>query len=139
MNQSLSYEIGSVMPMVIESGIPVSFASFMQPPTTQGATGNLSGPYVAVAGLQNILCLDAPESIRIVASSEVRKEQEIEAGLFRHILLTGYYQAVIGAAGQDWQVVILDPSGESLTYTLLGADADSQCTQTRCRLQLITL
>lgn len=127
------------MPQAIAEGFFVSLASFAQPPTTQGPTGNFVGAFTPVAGLQNLACQDSPESLRVVASNEKRSIADIQSGLFRHVLMAGNYPALVGANGLGWQVTIVDPNGVTTLYTLLGSDFDSQDTQTRCSLQKVTL
>jgi hypothetical protein len=126
--------IPTVMADAVATGLFVSLASFTQPPTTQGPTGNTTGAFTAIAGLQNIPCFDSPESIRIVPSDEKKTVPTTEAGQYRHVLLNAWYPQVNNGAGQGWRVTV-----DGVLYDLLGADQDSQSTQTRLRLQLVTL
>lgn len=137
MNQSLSYEIARVMPLAYAEGQFVSFASFAAPPTTQGPTGNYVGAYVPVASLQNIPCKDDPYSERVISADQKRSLDLIQSSRVRHILLYQNYSAPLFGADAGWQVTVNDPNGVSILYTLLGADQDSQATQTRCHLQRV--
>ncbi len=127
------------MPQAVATGMFASVASFSAPTTAQGPTGNLQGIFAPVAGLQSIACMNAPDRIARVSSEEMKALALIEAKRLRHILLGGYYGQLSDAAGKGWQVTIFDPDGTVTLYDLLGAEADSQQTQTRCSLQLVAI
>lgn len=137
--QGLAREIGSVMVIARASGLFVSAASFSQPPVTQGPTGNITGNYTPITGLTAIPCMNAPQSDIRVSSDEVRTVTDIQAGRYRHVLLDDYYPAVIAGWPQGWRVTITDPNSVVTLYTMTGAEADSQSTQTRLKLQVVTL
>jgi hypothetical protein len=126
--------IPNVMRRAVASGLFVSLASFAAPDLTQGPTGNPTGAYTPVAGLQNIPCVNAPQSDIRVSSDEVRSVTDIQAGRYRHVLLNGYYPAVIAGWPQGWRVTI-----DGVLWDLTGAEADSQSVQTRLKLQLVTI
>jgi hypothetical protein len=126
--------IPNVMKRAVASGLFVSLASFFAPDLTQGPTGNLVGTFTAVAGLQNIACVNAPQSDIRVSSDEVRSITDIQAGRYRHVLLDGYYPAVIAGWPQGWRVTI-----DGTLYDLTGAEADSLSVQTRLKLQIVTI
>jgi hypothetical protein len=144
-NQFIANEIAQVMPTAYGLGIFVSFASFVAPVQTQGATGNSIGGYTAIAGLQNIPCMNAPERPGMVgnSSNEKRSVSNIQAERGRELLLNGYFQQLDTgynqAAGLGWQVIVQDPDGIASTYQFFGGEGDSQQIQTRCRLMLVTL
>lgn len=145
MYQGLAQEIAQVMPVAYGLGLFVSSASFVQPNPIQGATGNTVGGYLALAGLQNIPCMNAPERSGAAGSSsnEDRMVPRIQASRERHVLLNAYFPALdtgyTQGAGAGWQVSITDPGGVVNTYTFLGGEGDSQQTQTRCKLELVTV
>lgn len=122
------------MPLALASGLFVSVASFTRPVQTQGPTGNLIGTQTPVTGLQNIPCMDAPDGILKPTATEAKSIERIMAEQFRHVLLGGYYANVPPGTGSGWQVTI-----DSTLYDLLGAENDSQRTQTRLHLQLVTI
>lgn len=132
--QGLAYELAGVMAQARATGLFSSLASFSAPVSTQGATGNPIGTFSPAAGYQSIPCMDAPESIARVSATEMKAEPQIETERFRHVLLDACYPALREAAGLGWRVLI----GATL-YDLLGAEDDSQATQTRCKLQRVTL
>lgn len=134
MYQGLTYEMASVMPLATDTGLFTALASFTMPVQTQGATGNLTGTQTPINGLQNIPCMNTPESIRIVANDEKKSIAHILSGRYRHVLLSACYPILSAAAGLGWQCSI-----DGVLYDLLGAEDDSQQTQTRVRLQLVTL
>ncbi len=145
MNQFIAIEIAQVMPAAYGIGLFVSFASFVAPVQTQGATGNSIGGYIPIDGLQNIPCMNAPERPGMVgnSSTEVRTIQNIEADRERELLLNAYFPQLdtsfTQAASMGWEVVVTDPNGNTNTYDFLGAEGDSQSIQTRCRLKLVAL
>lgn len=145
MNQYIQQEIVQVMPLAYGLGTFVSSASFVQPNPVQGATGNTIGGYITLAGLQNIPCMNAPERTGSAGSSsdEKRSVENIQAKRGRHVLLNGYFPALDtgfeSGAGLGYQVSITDQNGTASMYTFLGGEGDSQQTQTRCKLELVTV
>lgn len=145
MNQFLAAEIASVMQVAYGTGLFVSLASFVAPIQTQGATGNSVGGYTPIAGLQNIPCMNAPERPGPVgnASFETRAIPHIEAERGRELLLNNYFPTLdtgfAQGAGMGWQVSVTDPNGNTQFLQFLGGEGDSQSTQTRCRLLLVTV
>ena len=132
--QYLQWASTQIVPTAVRSGAFRSLASFSAPVQTQGPTGTLVGTFMPVNGLQNIPCLDAPQSIRVVPSDEKKSVPRIEAGQYRHLMLDGWYPLLNNAAGQGWQVTV-----DGILYDLIGSDEDSQHTQTRCKCQLVTI
>ena len=145
MYQGLGIELAQVMPAALGTGLFVSLASFVKPIQTQGATGNSIGGYTPIAGLQNIPCMNAPERTGAAgnSSNEKRTPAYIEAERGRAVLLDAYFPTLdtgfTTGAGLGWQVSITDPGTPAQMYIFLGGEGDSQHTQTRCRLQLVTL
>ena len=143
MNQGIAQEIVQVMPTAYGLGVFVSSASFVSPVQIQGATGNSVGGYNPIAGLQNIPCMNAPESGMKVSSDETRLLPHIEAERHRHVLLKGYYQQLdtgfSQGAGMGWEVTITDAAGNSQDYDFLGGEGDSQVQMTRIKVMLVTV
>jgi hypothetical protein len=135
MQQGFSYAIAKIMPLAVQTGLFVSLATFYQPVQTQGPTGNYLGTYTPVSGMTNIPCMDAPESIGRPTATEQKTDPNVLSESFRHVLLGGYY-AFAGAAATPfgWQVNV-----DGVQYDLLGAEYDSQRTQTRLRLQKVVV
>ena len=145
MNQFLAIEIDQVMPVAYSTGLFVSSASFVAPVQIQGATGNSIGGYTPIEGLQNIPCMNAPERSGAAGSSslETRAIPHIKAERARHVLLNGYFPTLDTGfeqgAGMGWECSITDQNGVTQMYDFLGAEGDSQHTQTRCKLLLVTV
>ena len=145
MNQFLAHEIAQVVPVAYGIGLFVSTASFLAPVQTQGATGNSVGGYTAISGLQNIQCMNAPSRTGAAGTSSMERRTTpfVEAERSRHVLLNGYFPQLdtgpTHGAGTGWQVNITDPGGNTNQYIFLGGEGDSQQTQTRCNLELVTL
>lgn len=135
MQQGFGYALSSVMPLAVQTGLFISLATFYSPVQTQGPTGNYLGTYTAVSGMTNIPCMDAPESMMRPTATEAKTEPNVLAESFRHVLLNGWYPLASNAsAGLGWQVDV-----DGTRYDLLGAESDSQHTQTRLKLQRVTV
>ncbi len=136
MNQALltPYDLAQVMAAAIATGLFVSLASFTAPPTAQGPTGNPVGDYTPIAGLQDISCMDAPESLGRPSVDEAKKLENIEASRLRHVLLNACYPQLRTGAELAWRCTV-----DGVLYDLLGAEQDSQSTQTRCKLYKVAL
>lgn len=134
MNQGLAYEILSVMPAAYATGLFVSLATLTAPPTTQGSTGNPSGSWTPIAGLTNIPCMDEPPSMARVQATEVKAVLEIMSSGMRHVLLNQCFVDALNWSAKGYRCVV-----DGVTYDLLGAENDSQLTQTRLDLRLVTI
>lgn len=137
MNQNLNYAISQVMPTARRSGLGKSLATITKPPTGQGPTGNPpAGPYVPVSvALTDIVCQNAPESItNKVSATEQRGLADIESKAMRHVLLLQCFLDSKTWSGLGYRAVI-----DGVEYDLLGAENDSQQTQTRMDLQIVTV
>jgi len=136
MNQSLSVDIQAVMPMAIASGLFVSRCSFSQPPETQGPTGNPEGDYTPIPDMQDIQCMDAPLNVGTPIATENRRIEDILSESFRHVLIPSRHTILAKGAERGYRVTVTT-SGYTAVYDLLGAEVDSQGTQTRLRLQRV--
>ncbi len=135
MQQGLSLDLAHVMAEAVATGLFRSLATFYKPVKTQGPTGNYIGTTVTVSGMVNIPCMDAPFSIGQPKATEDKQPNQTLAESFRHVLLDGWYPLVSGAApGWGWQVNI-----DGTLMDLIGAESDSQNTQTRISVQRVTL
>jgi hypothetical protein len=138
MLQNLQYEMGAVMPAATLTGLFVSLCTIQQPDVLYNPGGSPSGNYVNVVGFVNLPCMDAPPSIARVQATEVKALAEIMAKGLRHLLLGGYYPTLTTGqttvTGQGWRAVV-----DGVAYDILGAEPDSQNTQTRLELQLVTV
>lgn len=138
MRQSLNYETTQVMPMALATGLFVSICNIKAPSGNyiEGAPDNL---YVAVAGLQGIRCMDAPDAPdRIkIQSTSMQSVGTVEKMDLRHVLLEKYYSQlspVTNWGNALWHAVI-----DGVSYLILGAEQDSQLTQTRLCLQKVSI
>lgn len=142
--QGNAYDFADVMTELASQGVQVSLCSIEAPDGNLGPSGAPSGNYVSVAGLQNIVCMDAPDSFgSSLSASEQRALPEVELKSLRHVLLNAYYpqfspETNWGNVG--WRATLENTNtGESQTYDLRGAEADSQGIMTRLCLQVITV
>lgn len=134
MNQSISYEIDAVMPVAQQPGTFVSLGTLQQMVSTQGPTGNPIGTWANVSGVVNIPCMDAPPSTARVQATELKDVQEIMAKGLRHVLLNQCFVNAPFWAGTGSRFIV-----DGINYEVLGAENDSQLTQTRIDLQLVIL
>ena len=143
MYQGLAQEISEVMPEFVASGLPVSLCTIQQPDGVLIDAGQPSGKFVNVAGAVGIMCMDAPRTTgERLAATEQKSTPEIQAAVYRHVLLGGFYGDVIpwGDVGARpiIRAIITGPDGVSATYEVLGVESDSQQTQTRLSLHQVT-
>ena len=127
MNQGIQYEISQVMPQAYAIGLFVSLCTIQRPSGNLDAAGYPDGAWANVAGLVNIPCMDAPPSQARVQSTEIKGLAETLAVAPRHVLLNGYFPAIVP---QDRAVV------DSVVFDVLGSESDSQSGQTRMELRL---
>lgn len=128
----ISRAVSRVMPAAVATGLLRSICDIQQPDTSITPNGSPSGGFVDVAGLTAIACMDAPESENRIQATEIKELAEIMAKGLRHVLLDTYYPQLDNAAGLGWRAII-----DGVVYDLLGAEKDSQRTQTRLNLQLV--
>lgn len=134
MMQSIQAEIANFMPTAFASGLFVSLATLQAQSTTQGPTGNPLNVYTNVAGVINIPCMDAPPSIARVNATELKDVEEIMSKGMRHVLLNQCFVDASKWSGLGYRVIV-----DGILYDLLGAENDSQLTQTRLDMQLVTI
>ncbi len=132
MNQTLALDIAALMPYAVESGLFVSVCTIKQPSGNLTDDGSPDGLYVEVPGLVNIPCMNAPSSNLRITADERKSQSEVESDNSNHCLLSGYYPII--AANTQWQANV-----DGVIYDILGAESDSQATQTRLKLQISTV
>lgn len=133
-NQNLSGRaIQGVMPIVRNSGLLVSLATFQVPDgLTDG--GFVSPNYVDVAGLVDIACTAPPLSTGTgLSASEAKGVEKRDADQQFHVLLDSYYPAVDDVWRGGGRVVI-----DGTAYNLTGHERDSQKQMSRVRAENVT-
>src|SRR5580658_2274488 len=132
-----------LMPAVQKAGLFPSLCTIQQPDGNLTTDGAPSGVFLNVTGLVNIPCRNSVPSDGAIQATEARDLEEILSKSYRHIALNGYYPILFtaalfegspGGAQLGWQAIV-----DGVTYNLLGAEPDSCQTQTRLRLQLVTI
>ena len=134
MLQTIYPEVQNFMPQAVSGGTFQSLATLQSPSTAQGPTGNPVNTFTSVTGLINIPCMDAPPSIARVQATEVKAVSEIMSKGMRHVLLDRCFPDAINWSSYGYRCIV-----DGVTYDLLGAEVDSQATQTRMDLQLVTV
>jgi hypothetical protein len=144
MNQSNLIDVSAVMPAAIETGLFDNALVTIQQPTgiltLSGAPDLTSGPnsdgYVDVAGMIDILCMLAPDSIASIRANEQKTATETQTFNSGHCLLSGFYPQIENQT--DWRAAITI-SGLLGYYGIEGAESDSQGQMTRLRVQVATV
>ncbi len=135
MNQQfIQNAVANVMPRALATGLLRSFCTIQAPAVNPNADGTPSTTYTNVPGLVNIVCMDAPPSLMNIQANEVKTVAEILAKGMRHVLLGQCFTDAINWAGYGYQAVV-----DGVEFDILGAENDSQSTQTRLELQLSTV
>jgi hypothetical protein len=128
-NQGIQYEISQVMPQAYAIGLFVSLCTIQRPSGNLDAAGYPDGAWVNVPGLVGIACMNAPPSQARVQATEIKQLADTLAVSPRHILLNGYFPAIVP---NDRAVV------DGTAFDILGAESDSQSGQTRLELRTAT-
>ena len=127
-----------VLPLAFYTGLFGSTTTIQQPDGNTGPGGAPSGTYTNVPGLVGIASMDAPTSNLRIQATEVKALAEIMAKQMRHVVLNGYFPAIAAGVATGWRAVVTNnKTGVPITYDILGAEPDSQNTQTRLQLQLV--
>ena len=126
--------VQQVMPRAVATGLFVSLCTAQAPSGNKTPYGQPDGTYVNVSGLVDIVCMDAVLETGTIEATEVKELQDIMSKAFRHVVLNGWYPQFIPGAAIGWRVLV-----DGIIYDLLGAEQDSQSTQTRLKLQLVTV
>lgn len=137
MYQLQTYNVQAVMPAALDTGLFTALATFQAPDGLLIGAGQPSGNYADVAGYVNIPCMDAPTSIVRISADEKKSLPEIESYNSSHILLGGFYPDI--PSNTQWRAVVTDAAGNVTYYDVDGAEADSQCQQTRVKVQVVTV
>jgi hypothetical protein len=131
------------MPQARASGLFVSLCSIQAPDGTLTASGAPSGNYVAVAGLQGIPCTAPPPSEARIQATQLKDLEDIISVQLKHVLLDGYYPTLEAGIRVGWQAIIGDNVGgvmvNGVVFDILGAESDSQGTQSRMEVKLATV
>lgn len=139
MYQGLGLDIAAVMPQALATGLFVSLCTIRKPDDVFGESGAPSGTYVDVPGLTNIKCMMAPDSVDrfSIEADETKKASQIESDSWFHVLLERFVEELGPDTnwGNDGWVAVVD--GQQ--YDLIGAENDSQFTQTRLSLRLTSV
>ncbi len=129
MYQGIQYDIDAVMAAALNSGLFTSTTTIQGPAGTFDTGGAPTGDYASVAGMINIPSMDAPMRVGSPSAGEAKSTEEQLGTQPRHILLGGCYPTI--SDHSDWQAVVTEATGEINVYDILGAESDSQATQTR--------
>ncbi len=136
MNQDiLQAAIDQVMPTAVATGLFISVCSISAPTPASGA---ISGVYSPVSGLQNIPCIDAPETFSDTSLSvtELKALDQTASTALRHVLLDNYYDQL--SPSSNWGDLGWRATVDGVDYDILGAENDSQQQMTRLKLRKVT-
>ena len=128
---SISAMIQRVMPLVIASGLCKSLCTIQQPSGTLDTMGSPDRVYVNVAGLVNLTCMAAPLNVGTPSVSETKTMSEVLACNNGHVFLPSYHPEIVDGYKAGWRAII-----DGIAYDILGAENDSQATQTRMKVEI---
>jgi hypothetical protein len=131
---AITYPLQRYQEYAYNQGLFPSLGTLQQMVQDQGPTGNPTGNWQNVAGVVNIPCQDAPPSTARVQATEIKDVADIMAKGLRHILLNQCFVGAVEWAGTGSRFIV-----DGIAYEVLGAENDSQLSQTRLDLQLVTL
>lgn len=140
MNTGLLLDVDQVMVAAIATGLFRSRCTVYAPDGVLGPSGAPSGTYVNVPGILNVLAMDAPAPpvADMESGTEVKTMSSVLSLSARHVLLERYFASLSPRTNWGdigWIAAMVDRTGNTTLYDITGADADSQQTQTRLRLQ----
>lgn len=123
------------MPAAVATGLFVSLCTFQVLDGLLGPSGAPSGDYVNASGLVAIPCMDAPQppSEIKLGAAEDRQPGQITDSAPRHVLLNSYYPTVMTLWREGMRAIV-----DGTVYDICGAECDSQRTQVRLELKLIS-
>ena len=134
----MAFAISQVMPQAVATGLFVSTCSIFQQDGNLGTSGAPSGVY-NVPVITNVPCMNAVPREGSIQATEQKRVPEIEATGFRHVALAGpYYSVLFPLIEKGLRASIVDPEVTTL-YEVFGVEPDSQNTQTRLELRVITV
>lgn len=143
MNQNLLNQVYQVMPAVKATGLMRHLCTIQQPDGVFDAAGAPSGVFVDVLGLILIQCMDAVPSTSNIMATEAKELPQIASKGLRHVALDNYYPTVISGWPDGWRAVVSDDIDgvplNPIVYDIMGVEPDSQRSQTRLMLQLVTV
>ena len=134
MNQSLGPIISQVIPQVLASGLCISLITIQEPSGTLTGSGSPNRVYVDVAGLVDLTCMAAPLTTGSIVANEVKTMTQILAQNNGHCFMPSYHPEIINGYMNGWRAIV-----DGVAYDILGAENDSQRTQTRLKLELSSI
>lgn len=140
MNQTpIAFAVARVMQEARATGLFVSLATVTAPSGDLTTGGSPDGAYVAVVGLSNIPCMDAPFSVDryTIMADEQRAASQTTSSEIRHVLLNDFFEQL--SPDTNWGDVGWKCTVDGVLYDIAGAECDSQRTQTRLRLLGVTV
>lgn len=132
MNQGLTYELTSVMPEVVKTGLQRSLATFQTLANTVDPLGQADlTNWQNITNLTNIPCqLSVMSILRPDQNATLREEGGFDILGRRVLELNGYYSQSDIRTGKDFRVVV-----DSFPYEIMEVTFDSQLQVTRCAVR----
>lgn len=141
MNQGISVAIEAVMPAAIQTGLfEKALVTFEAPVATEAGfsgSGFPTGDFLPVAGLIDIVAMVAPTSVARFSGQTKKSMDQQEASNSSHVLLGGYYPDAETVWRNGGRAVINGVLYEN--NDVLAVESDSQQTQTRMEVRVLTL
>lgn len=134
MNQSLGPIIAQVIPQVLASGLCVSLCTIQAPSGVLTDSGAPNRVYVNVTGLVDLTCMAAPLTTGSIVANEQKSMTQILATNNGHCFLPSYHPEIVAGYMLGWRAIV-----DGIAYDILGAENDSQATQTRMKLEISSI
>lgn len=136
MNQTFAFDSAALMALAVGTGWFKSTCTVQQPSGTY-VNGVRNGAWTDVTGLVGIQCMDAPLGFGPnIQSAEQKAAAEVASMGVRHVLLNGYYAQLDGL---NWGLIGWRAVVDGVAYDIRAAERDSQFSQTRLKLELVTV
>ena len=131
----IQQNVKRVMSEAIKEGTFVSLCTIKQPDNVFTDSGFPSGNFVNMAGLVNIPCMKAPQSMLRIGANEVKAVVGNESIEPSHVLLNGYYPAIpqVTNSRPALQAIV-----DGIAYEVMGVEHDSQFQMSRLTVRVAT-
>lgn len=131
MYQGIQYDLNAVTVEAAKAGQFPNLCTIQDIPGTYDTIGAPTMTFTNVTGLVNIPCKSAPPSKSSLAgSAEMRMEDRTSEKQERHVVLNGYYPAIV----KRMRAVI-----DGQPWNIMGVESDSFETVTRLYVQEYTV
>lgn len=131
MRQGIEFDVESVMPAALATGLFSSTCTIQTPSTAVTGAGQWAGQFTNLAGHVNLRCMAPPlGDQQRIAAMERKSTGQVTDFTYLHILLEGYYPAI-----QPKMRAVID----GVNYDIAAVESDSQRQMTRMEVGQVTM